>query len=168
MYTALCVLLMTGLVFLDFLHARRPARYLTAVEGILTGAGVLCIPVCLLLLSAALGSENQTFSEWAWDNVTTYLRYALPALGIFFALTFFCALTPLWEKKYRAPMWCRIRSLTALACSLVLLVLAGFFAALSATDVLPLAWYIRISGIGSALILRSIHLAEALWRRKYR
>ena len=168
MYTALCVLLMTGFVFLDFHHLRRYNRKLTAIEGVLTGTGVLSFPVCFLFLSAALRGEEQTFSGWAWDSVTTYLRYALPVLGIFFTLTFFCALSPLWEKKYRSPLWCRLRTLTALACFPVLLVLAGFFAAMSATDTFPLAWYIRGLGIGSALLLRAMHLAEALWQRKYR
>ncbi|MBR4962259.1 MAG: hypothetical protein IKY52_15275 [Clostridia bacterium] len=167
MYIAICVFLMTGFIFLDFLHLRRRNRYLTAIEGVLTGAGVLLFPVCFLLLSADLSGENQTFAEWAWDSTTTYLRYALPVLGVFFVLTFFCALTPLWEKKYRTPAWCRIRSLTSLACAPVLLVLAGFFAALSATDVMPLAWYIRLFGIGSALLLRAMHLAEDLWQKKY-
>lgn len=165
MYTAVCVLLLTGLVFLTFLELRSPRKWLTVTEAVLFAAGILLHPVLLFFLRHSLSGEEAVFASWAWDSMVVYLRYALPALGIFFGITFFCSLSPLWEQKYRSPFWCRIRSLSFLACSVVLLVLAGFFGVLSATSVLPLERYIQSIGIAGVLVLRGMFLAEAGWKK---
>lgn len=166
MYIAFCILLITGFVFLSFLHLRKKSRLLTVVEGILCGLGAFTLFLMFSIISIALREQSADLAAWARDTVSAYLQYAMPALGIFFALTFFCALSPLWEKKYRAPLWVRIRTLCSLACSVVLLALAGFFGALSASEVLPLEGYIKAIGAGSALLLRGMYLAEALWQKK--
>ena len=165
MYTAVCILLLTGLVFLTFLELRSPRKWLTVTEAVLFAAGILLHPVLLFFLRHSLSGEEAVFASWAWDSMVVYLRYALPVLGIFFGITFFCSLSPLWEKKYRSPLWCRIRFLCSLACSVVLLVLAGFFGVLSATSVLPLEGYIQGIGISGVLVLRGIYLAEAGWKK---
>ncbi len=166
MYIAVCVLLITGFLFLSFLHLHRKAHWLTAAEGILCGAGAFLMVLVFSILSLALREQSADLAAWAQDTVSTYLRYAMPALGVFFSLTFFCALSPLWDKKYRSPLWIRIRSLCSLACSVILLALAGFFGALSAAEAIPLEGYIKALGIGSALLLRGMYLAEALWQKK--
>ena len=96
MYGVLCVLVMTGLFFLTVLELRTPRKWLTVTEGILCGTGILLHPVLLLVLQGLLSSCEAGFASWAWDSMTTYLRYALPALGVFFGIPFFCALSPLW------------------------------------------------------------------------
>ncbi|MBQ8401744.1 MAG: hypothetical protein IJX14_07440 [Clostridia bacterium] len=165
MYSVICVLFLTGFVFLTVLELHSPGKWLTAVEGILFAAGVLLHPVLLLVLRGFLSTFESTFAEWAWDSVETYLQYALPMLGIFFGITFFCALSSLWEKKYRSLLWRRLRAVSSITCSVVLLALAGFFAALSRTDALPLAGYIQALGISGALVLRGMYLAEAAGRK---
>jgi len=167
MYTPICILLLTGMVFLSFLHLRGRRTWLTVTEGILSGTGFLLFPLTLFRLHTALAGQTDVFSAWVRDSMAAYLRYALPALGIFLALTVFCALSALWEKKYRSPLWIRPRMLTSLACSVVLLALAAFFGALSATETVPLAGCIYALGIAGALLLRAMYLAEALWERKY-
>ncbi|MBQ3591152.1 MAG: hypothetical protein II979_04365, partial [Clostridia bacterium] len=101
----------------------------------------------------------------AWDSMAVYLQYALPVLGIFFGILFFCALSSLWEKKYRSVLWIRIRSVCGIACSVVLLALAGFFSAMARTDALPLAGYIQALGMAGVLVLRGMYLAEAAGRK---
>ncbi len=169
MYLPLCVLLLTGLCFLTFLHLRRkPAgRWLTVTEGVLAGVGLLLWPAVLLLLRGQLAGLETTQAEWAWDTMTTYLRYGGWTTGIFFALTFLCALTALWEKKYRTPLHRRLRSFCSVLASVVLLALAGFFAAMSATEALPLDGYIRLLGVAGALNLRGMYLGEALWLNRF-
>ena len=167
MYLPLCILLLTGFAFLSFLHLYRNDRWLTVTEGILTALGLLLHPFLLLLFRLSLSGQTQDFSDWARDTMAAYLQYALPMAGIFFCLTVFCALSSLWEKKYRSSLWIRIRSLTGLACSLVLLVLAGFFGVLSATAAIPMEAYIQTLGIAGALSLRGMYLAEALREKRF-
>lgn len=167
MYLPLCILLMTGFTFLSFLHLRRNDRWLIVTEGILTVLGLLLHPLILLLFRLSLRDQTTDFAAWAADSMGTYLQYALPMAGIFFFLTVFCALSSLWEKKYRSALWIRIRTLTVLACSLVLLVLAGFFGVLSATDSVPLEAYIKVLGIAGPLSLRGMYLAEAVREKRF-
>lgn len=167
MYGVFCVLLMTGLIFLTFLHMRSPWKWLTVTEGILTAAGVLLHLLLPAILHASLSGRSENFVTWAWDSLTAYLQYSLPALGIFFGLTVFCALSALWEKKYRSLLWVRLRSVCLLACSVFLLVLAWFFGLMSATDSLPLESCIQAFGVAGVLVLRGMYLAEALWQRKH-
>lgn len=165
MYGVFCVLLMTGLVFLTVLELRTPPKWLTAAEGILFGIGILLHPILLLVLRGFLSTYEAVFASWAWDCMATYLQYALPVLGVFFGLTFFCALSPLWEPKYRSVFWIRLRSVSVLVCSVVLLALAGFFGAMSRTDALPLAGYVYALGAAGVLVLRGMYLAEAAGRK---
>lgn len=165
MYGVLCVLVMTGLFFLTVLELRTPRKWLTVTEGILCGTGILLHPVLLLVLRGLLSSCEVGFASWAWDSMTTYLRYALPALGVFFGIPFFCALSPLWEKKYGSVFWIRIRSGCVIACSVVLLALAGFFGTMAYTAALPLAGYVQAVGIAGVLVLRGVYLAEAAWQK---
>ncbi len=169
MYLPFCVLLLTGLCFLTFLHLRRkPAgRWLIVTEGALAGVGILLWPVVLLFLRGQLAGLETTLAEWVWDTMTTYLRYGGWTTGIFFVLTTLCALTALWEKKYRTALHIRLRSSCSVLASVVLLALAGFFAAMSATDALPLDSYIRLLGAAGALTLRGMYLAEALWQNRF-
>ena len=124
MYGVFCVLLLTGLAFLTVLELRGPQKWLTITEGILFGAGILLYPVLLLILRGLLSAHEAVFSAWAWDSMMIYLRYALPVLGIFFGIPLFCALSPIWEPKYRSVFWRRLRSVFVAACSVVLLALA--------------------------------------------
>ena len=165
MYGVFCVLLMTGLMFLTVLELRSPRKWLVVTEGLLFGTGVLLYPVLLLVLRGFLSTYEVVFASWAWDCITTYLQYALPVLGIFFGITFFCALSPLWEPKYRSVFWLRLRSVSVMVCSVVLLALAGFFGAMSRTDALPLAGYVYALGAAGGLVLRGMYLAEAAGRK---
>ncbi len=169
MYATFSVILFTGLCFLTFLHLRtKPVgKWLTVTEGVLMGVGILLHPLVLVLLRGQLSSFDTTYAAWAWDAMTTYLKYALVLLAIFFGLTFLCALTALGEKKYRTSLHIRLRSLASLAATVVLLALAGFFAAMSATESLPLDTLIHVLGGAGALTLRGMYLAESLWQRKY-
>ena len=165
MYGVFCVLLMTGLVFLTVLELRSPRKWLTVTEGILCGTGILLHPVLTAVLRGFLSTYEAGFASWAWDSMAVYLQYALPVLGIFFGILFFCALSSLWEKKYRSVLWIRIRSVCSIACSVVLLALAGFFSAMARTDTLPLAGYIQALGMAGVLVLRGMYLAEAAGRK---
>ncbi len=162
MYVSLSVLLLTGLSLLTFLPLwqQKTRAWHTIVESILTGFGVLlhlAVPVMLWWQTAGLEKDA---ADWVWDMLTTYLRYGLGILCTVLVLTVGAAMTALWDKKYRTTTWRTIRSLCSLASSLVLVALAGFFAAMSVTDLLPLDWYIRLLGIAGALVLRGMFLAE--------
>jgi len=173
MYGAFCVLLMTGLILLTVSRLRllrqneavRP-RWLLMAEGILCGGGILLHPVLLLLLRLRLdrGEWEADFADWAWDAVLVYLRYALPALGIFFGITVLCALSARWDKKYRTPMWTVMRSVCSLAASAVLLALAAFFGAMTRTEEMALDIYVYLLGAAGALTLRGMYLAEPFGR----
>lgn len=158
MYLALCVILFAGMTFLTVLEHKRPRRWLTVTEGVLCGVGVLLHPVLLLILRGFLSTYRESFATWAWDCVTTYLQYALPTLLVFCAITWLSALSARWEKRYATPTWQRMRSLCNLGCTIVLLAIAGFFAATSATDELPLAGYVQALGLAEALVLRGMYV----------
>lgn len=167
MYLVLCVILFTALAFLTVLeHREHPVRWLPLVEWILCGVGVLLHPILLLVLRGFLSTYRESFASWAWDCVTTYLQYALPALGIFCAITFFSALSALWEKRYASSRWRGLRSLCSLAATIVLFAIAGFFAATSSTDELPLAGYIQALGLADGLVLRGMYGIEGILGKK--
>lgn len=157
MYLALCVILFAVLTFLTVLEHRRPGLWLTRTEGVLCGVGILLHPILLLVLRGFLSTYRESFAEWAWDCVITYLQYALPTLLTFCAITWLSALSARWEKRYATPTWQRMRSLTNLCATVVLFAIAGFFAATSATDELPLAGYVQALGLAQALVLRGMY-----------
>lgn len=159
MYLSLCIILFTALTFLTVLeHQGKPRKWLRVTEGVLFGVGVLLHPILLLILRGFLSTYREAFASWAWDCVTTYLRYALPALGVFCLITFSSALSARWDKRYATPTVQKMRSLTSLCATIVLFAIAGFFAATSATDELPLAGYIQALGLADALVLRGMYV----------
>ncbi len=164
MYLALCITLFIALVFLTVLEWQKPRKWLTITEASLCGIGVLAHPILLLILRGFLSTFREAFASWAWDCVSTYLQYALPALLVCCAITCLSALSAKWVKRYGSNAWRRLRSLFGLACTIVLFAVAGFFGATSTTSELPLAGYIYALGLADALVLRGAYVIEVMIR----
>lgn len=163
MYLALCIILFAALTFLTVLeHKMKRRTWLTVTEGALCGVGVLLFPVLLFILRGFLSTYRESFATWAWDCVSTYLKYALPALCVFCAITFLSALSAKWEKRYATSTWQGMRSLCCLSATIVVFAIAGFFAATSVTDELPLAGYIQALGLASGLVLRGMYVISVM------
>lgn len=164
MYFALCTILFVALAFFTVLEWQKPRKWLAITEACLCGAGVLAQPVLLFVLRGFLSTYREAFASWAWDCVTTYLRYALPTLLVCGGLICLSALSAKWEKRYATIGWRRVRSLCGLACTVLLFAIAGFFGATSTTTELPLSGYIYAMGLADALILRGAYVIEVTTR----
>ncbi len=134
----------------------RLVNFILGASGILTLATVFMIG----LVSIKNSDSTESWHSWAFDMFTIYFKISLPLLTLLLGTLLLTALISMFDKKTRGGYPEKIRLITSIAASSLLMLIAFFYSPVTENDGLPLDVMIVISGIAEAFAMRLTYALE--------
>ena len=152
------VILIAALIYLTA-AASKNQKKLGTYRAVNTAAGILGV---LIVTGAYLvgyfsiksAKNDPEWASWAGDMFYIYYDLTVRVFLILLAVVIISSLLSLANKKTRGGFFYKIRVITPVAVSALLLLITYFYAPTTANEVLPLDLFIYLSGIGEALAMR--------------
>lgn len=163
-FIIISVILIAAFIFLTVAASKNPKKIGT-YRAVNTAAGIIGVLILIgsyLTGYLSINSENNDpeWASWAGDMFYIYYDLTIRVFLILFALVIVSTLLSLTNKKSRDGFFRKIRIITPVAISVLLLLITHFYAPATANDVLPLHVIIYFSGIGEALAMRFAYTLE--------
>ncbi len=134
-------------------------RLINASLGIL-GALIVIGSYLIGYLSINNSKNDPEWACWAGDMFNIYFDLTIKVLLILLAAVIVSSLLSLTNKKSQGGFFRKIRLITPIAISAILLVITYFYAPATDNAVLPLHVFIYFAGIGESLVMRFAYAVE--------
>lgn len=124
------------------------------------GAGLTLGAYLVAVASINNASADAEWIAWASDMFVGFFNLALPVFLVLFAVIALTSLTSLANKRLLKGFTAKLRVITPIAVSALLLIITYFYAPATANETVPLDLYVCIAGIGMAIAMRLTYTVE--------
>lgn len=166
MYILFSVILIAGLIFLSFppkkFISKKFLKITFAVNIVLASLGAVILSVSFFICRHFTSSElfEAEWCAWAKDIMRGYYSVSLPLFLVLLFILLLSALISYGEKPEKRKKNARLRSMTSIASSAIMLFISFFYSFLTANATFPLDAFVLLFGAAFALLLRLVYIPE--------
>lgn len=166
MYILFSVIIIAGLIFLSFppkkLISKKFLKITLAVNIVLASVGAIIFSVSFFICRHYTSSElfDAEWRAWAGDIMMGYYSVSLPLFLVLLFTLLLSVLLSYAEKPEKRKKNARLRSLTSVASSTIMLFISFFYSFLTANATFSLDTYVLLFGVAFALLLRIVYIPE--------
>jgi len=163
-FIIISVILIAALIYLTVAASKNQKkidtyRTINTVLGIL---GVLTVIGSYFTgyLSINSAKNDPEWASWAGDMFYVFFDLTARVYIILFFAVIISSLLSLTNKKSRGGFFSKIRIITPVAISALLLLITYFYAQVTKNDILPIHVFVYIAGVGEAMAMRLVYTVE--------
>ncbi len=163
-FIIISIILLAALIYLTVagsFGAKRLKQF-CLINTIVGAAGAVLALGAYFVALASINNDSagNEWTSWASDMFVGFFNLALPVFLVLFAVIVLTSLTSLANKRLLKGFMAKLRVITPIAVSALLLIITYFYAPATANETVPLDLYIYIAGIGLALAMRLTYAVE--------
>jgi hypothetical protein len=163
-FIIISIILLAALIYLTIAASMKPKklRLFRTANTIVGAVGIALTLGSYLIATLSINSatNEKEWAAWARDMFVGFFNLALPVFLVLFSIIVLSSIISMADKKSRGVFSVKLRTITPIAVSALLLIIAYFYAPATANQTLPLDIFIYIAGIGTALAMRLTYTAE--------
>lgn len=163
-FLIISLILLAALIYLTVAASLKPKhlKLFRMIDTIVASAGAAIALGSYIIATFMINnaSEDEIWIEWAHDMFVGFFNLALPVLLVLFGIIVISTLTSIAAKRSRGGFTSKVRVITPIAVSALLLIITYFYAPATANSTVPLDIFIYIAGIGMALAMRLTYTLE--------
>lgn len=163
-FVIISLILLAALIYLTVagsLGGKRLKQF-CLINTIIGVAGAVLTLGAYLVAVATINnaSVDAEWSAWASDMFVGFFNLALPVFLVLFSVIALSSITAMASKRLLKGFMAKLRVITPIAVSALLLIITYFYAPATANETVPLNLYVYIAGIGLALAMRLTYAVE--------
>ena len=163
-YIIISLIIIAALIYLTVAASKKSAklRKYRLINILLGSLGALTVIGSYLTgyLLINNSKNDPEWASWASDMFNIYFDLTVKVLLILLIAVIVSSLLSLTNKKSRGGFFRKIRLITPIAISALLLIITYFYAPATSNTVLPLQVFVYLAGIGEALVMRFAYAIE--------
>ncbi len=142
-------------------HPDRIKKY-RLINLSLGSIGIIVLLATMFIGSALIDGSGQSDSwiSWAFDMFSIYFKISISVFVFMLVILLLTTLLSIFDKKTRGGYPEKIRLITSIAASVILLLITFLYSPATENDYLPLDVLIVISGIAEAFAMRLTYALE--------